>query len=372
MPAPAIPLNWKIEPIAAANLADWEKQWDVLARSLAFPTVFNLHGFALSWWQAYGNDCHAHVWRLEDEHGQTRLIAPFAAWRTAPEDWFLIGHGAADYEALLVRADDKQAVQTFQAWMRHEQPWSRLQVSHVETSQQTDWLPTIDRQARRWGNALRLALSAYPLGYRLQEEQHPYFTCADFKELAQKTLSRDYRKHENWFSKRGALRFESLRTQDTINAAVEALFALHIKKWESKQAPSGLTQEAERTFLRALVHNLSTQSALRLDLLYWNEAIVAAHFGFEWENRLYWYVTTYDPDVASHSPGKLLLANVIRQAENDRLTEVDLLRGQEAYKFQYASHVRKTTRITFYRSRLALLRGWLAQQRPALTPREST
>jgi CelD/BcsL family acetyltransferase involved in cellulose biosynthesis len=352
--------DWKFKPIAAADLGKWAKQWDALAGALAFPTVFNLHAFALSWWETHGEQCHSHFWELQDEQGQTRLIAPLAAWKHAPDDWFCLGHGVADYEALLVRAGDSQASDIFQNWIQKNRGWKRIELSHVEISQPTDWLPVVDRQRRRATNALRLLTGAYPLGYRLYEEQHPYFTNADFRKLSARTMSRDYRKHENWFTKRGTLRFETVRDRAEMEKNADTIFDLHVKKWSQKGGGSGLSSARDRAFLRGLMRNLGT--TVRLDILFWNDTAVAAHFGFEWENRLYWYITTYDPDVASHSPGKLLLANVIRNAEADGLTEVDLLRGQEAYKFQYATHVRKTARVTFYRSRTAVLRRWIAQQ----------
>jgi len=64
---------------------------------------------------------------------------------------------------------------------------------------------------------------------------------------------------------------------------------------------------------------------------------VAAQVGFIEGRSLLYYLPAYDAAFRQHSPGHLLLLNLLRAAQSMRLETIDLLRGQEPYKFKWTS-----------------------------------
>jgi CelD/BcsL family acetyltransferase involved in cellulose biosynthesis len=56
--------------------------------------------------------------------------------------------------------------------------------------------------------------------------------------------------------------------------------------------------------------------------------------------RLGYWVPAYDPSFASYSPGRLLLHAVLAHTQKAGFRELDLLLGDEDYKWHYASHSR--------------------------------
>ena len=85
-------------------------------------------------------------------------------------------------------------------------------------------------------------------------------------------------------------------------------------------------------------------------------------------NRLLAFFATYDPVVARASPGIMLMTHYIRWALDNGITEIDFLRGEEIYKFEFANTV--VTLDVFLAGRtivggsiVAAYRLWVAAQR---------
>jgi len=62
---------------------------------------------------------------------------------------------------------------------------------------------------------------------------------------------------------------------------------------------------------------------------------VAAQVGFIEGKSLLYYLPAYDAAFRQHSPGHLLLLSLLRAAQSMGLETIDLLRGQESYKFKW-------------------------------------
>ncbi len=93
---------------------------------------------------------------------------------------------------------------------------------------------------------------------------------------------------------------------------------------------------------------------MHLDGLWWGNDLIAAHVGFRWARREYYYKPCYDPAI-ERSPGKLLLGFLLARAAADPgVDEFDFLNGLEAYKVQQASDIRETRAIDIYRTGIAL------------------
>jgi CelD/BcsL family acetyltransferase involved in cellulose biosynthesis len=67
---------------------------------------------------------------------------------------------------------------------------------------------------------------------------------------------------------------------------------------------------------------------------------IAAQVGFIEAGALLYYLPAYDTAFRQHSPGHLLLLCLLREAQSLGLATIDLLRGQEPYKFKWTSKQR--------------------------------
>lgn len=78
----------------------------------------------------------------------------------------------------------------------------------------------------------------------------------------------------------------------------------------------------------------------RLSTLYAGDTIVAAHFGMRSDTAWHWWFPTYDAAQSRYTPGLALLLNCARHAAAEGLTEIDLGRGNERYKMEFANGAR--------------------------------
>ena len=124
------------------------------------------------------------------------------------------------------------------------------------------------------------------------------------------------------------------RLVDAGRAGLGTLAAMH----RAAPGPKGgfLTAEMESFFA-----DLLDLEGARLELLVpvGGEAVAAA-FGFQDDRAYYLYNSAYDPAAAASSPGVILVDLLVRRCLAGGLARLDLLKGDEVYKFRLGARPR--------------------------------
>jgi hypothetical protein len=131
----------------------------------------------------------------------------------------------------------------------------------------------------------------------------------------------------------GPLRF---RWDDDRPATLEAVLAWKSAQYVRSSVPDCFAVPQNVAMFR----ELRGRGLVVLSSLSAGERVVAAHLGALWRGRLSWWVPAYDRELMSLSPGRLLLEDLLRESHARGLAEFDFLLGDEAYKYQYATHLR--------------------------------
>ncbi len=118
----------------------------------------------------------------------------------------------------------------------------------------------------------------------------------------------------------------------TVEEFLDALFALHRE--------GGLLGEGMRAFHGEVAHGLLARDWLRLHGLRAGGRLVAVLYGILFRRRLCVYLTGFADEVAAASPGTVLLARALDDAEAEGAAEFDLLRGREPYKYRWGASER--------------------------------
>lgn len=129
------------------------------------------------------------------------------------------------------------------------------------------------------------------------------------------------------------------RTNDEgvgLEAAIEAFIQLHGQRWRLAGQAGNFTNAGFATFIRCFSRVALRRGWLRLHRLCDGDRTRAAMLVFHRGRRAYYYQSGWDPAIAELSPGSLCLARAIRTAIDERLTVLDLLRGDESYKRHWA------------------------------------
>ncbi len=111
--------------------------------------------------------------------------------------------------------------------------------------------------------------------------------------------------------------------------------------WKSKQYRA--TGEAD-AFANAqhvkLFETLAAQKRLQVSTMRLGDQLLAVHIGFVSQGRFSSWVAAYDSDYHCYAPGRQLLHYLLQESFELGHQEFDFLRGNEAYKWKYATHTR--------------------------------
>jgi CelD/BcsL family acetyltransferase involved in cellulose biosynthesis len=347
--------NWTVET-SLERLLELKPVWKRLHEQSSFPTVFGLHEFHCAWFLQHQEDWELRTVIGKDETDTVRFIGPFVTRKTSKQQWRFGLPEHCDYDALLYRADDPRAVAEFRDWMvGYEESISISLQSLVLDPGASQAVSLVDRGKNRLINACRLLLSARPIFYRITNSNHPYLSDANVSVFRHALEDKRHVKNISWFEKKQPIRFDIYSTAETVNALLPRFFEFHLAQWGAS-APEVFTRDSRNlNFFRQLCSMEVDDFPVRLHVLSWGDVWLAAHLGFEWRSRLYWYLPSHNAQFASRAPGKLLLAYLLRACARKGGVEFDFLRGNEPYKLEATNTIRKSDRLDIFSTRWALI-----------------
>ncbi len=111
--------------------------------------------------------------------------------------------------------------------------------------------------------------------------------------------------------------------------------------WKSKQyRATGEVDAFANSQHVALFEALATQKQLQISTMRLGGRLLAVYLGFIFEGRFCAWVAAYDSDYHCYAPGRQLLHYLLQESFERGHQEFDFLRGNEAYKWKYATHTR--------------------------------
>jgi CelD/BcsL family acetyltransferase involved in cellulose biosynthesis len=122
---------------------------------------------------------------------------------------------------------------------------------------------------------------------------------------------------------------------DSYEPVLEAIIAQKSAWMASKGLGLLLGHPQGPQFLRKCAAALAARGTLHLSAFRSSKGWAACHLGFYQDGILYGYMLTYDFAWAAYSPGTTMRDALIMWACDHGARRVDVLRGAEAYKFQY-------------------------------------
>jgi CelD/BcsL family acetyltransferase involved in cellulose biosynthesis len=100
-----------------------------------------------------------------------------------------------------------------------------------------------------------------------------------------------------------------------------------------------LAERRNTDLLRTIFATRTEGFAGILSVLRVGDRIAAAHFGMRSRDTLHYWFPAYETALGKHSPGEILLAELIRSAAASGLVHLDLGKGDDQYKDRFCTHV---------------------------------
>jgi len=154
-----------------------------------------------------------------------------------------------------------------------------------------------------------------------------------------------WKRRLRWLEKRPGFSIEVHSEPDAVVRNLDALFALHHKRWAVEGGSDGIYSPAHEAFHRLSARGLAERGWARLYLLHVEGAPRAALYGWRHGKRYSFYQSGYDPEWHQRSIGTVLLGEVVRRCFADGTDEFDFLHGTESYKLRWANGWRETVRL---------------------------
>lgn len=303
-----------------------ELPWTALAS--ASDNLFSSWEWAKVWWRHFGSDRALSLTCVENGAGQPLALLPLQSERRKGLTLTrFIGHGVADQLGPVCRPADTEVA-----------------LESLRSAAESDILIAERLPAERAWRTLR--------GHVLRDEAMPTINIAQARDwesyLSSRSvkLRRDVRRRGRRLRRLG-VGFRLAGDPGRLARDMDALIALHAKRWDSRsQAFGGPREQFHREFAALALD----RGWLRLWLAEADGAPVAAIYGLRFGDVEYGYQLGRDPGWERDGVGAGVHEHAIQQAFADGMREFRLLRGDEEYKLRYATEVRRVLTIAIPRS----------------------
>jgi CelD/BcsL family acetyltransferase involved in cellulose biosynthesis len=188
----------------------------------------------------------------------------------------------------------------------------------------------------------------------------PYVrTVGNWDDYFREGVSRELRDSFSWkiprLLRRGPIELY-WTSNNNVKKHLAALFELRDRRQAARCQPNMFAEKTYQEFYISLAAQFQMRH-LDCTLLTVGGVPAAAHFGFRYNGKLYWCTPGFNPTMKAYSPGAILLKRMLQQCFADpAISDFDFLRGNEQYKYDWATGERYTQRITI-RSPYTLVRA---------------
>jgi CelD/BcsL family acetyltransferase involved in cellulose biosynthesis len=309
-----------------ARLREIQPEWTGLVERDPGSTPFQLPSWLLTWWEHFGSGT-LHVPAFWQE---ARLVAIVPCFRHTWENrqqLTLIGSGISDYLDPPIEAEFSADV------------LAALQ-THLDESCGWEICVWQDLSAATPLQKLR--------GARVHADMQCSETCltGDFEQFwhgRSKDLRRNLRRYSQRAREMGAVEFEA--TDEVTPEMLNSLIRLHTARWREQGESGMIAANRSEGFLRAAAAEMAAQDRLRFFALRFRNEVAAVIMSFRYRNKIYAYMSAFDPDYESLGFGRTLLYEALRHAFDEGYDAWNFLRGDEPYKSSWGAEPIERCRV---------------------------
>lgn len=141
---------------------------------------------------------------------------------------------------------------------------------------------------------------------------------------------------------------ESVDTSKEITSAVERLINLHQNRWNQLGFPGVFHDRRFTGFFKEIVRTACSKNWLWFKQARDQSGVCALRMILKYNGRYYDYISGFDNDCPSskYRPGIGLLLNLVENAIGEKVDRIELLRGEEGYKYDFTTDNFKNWRLS--------------------------
>jgi CelD/BcsL family acetyltransferase involved in cellulose biosynthesis len=139
-------------------------------------------------------------------------------------------------------------------------------------------------------------------------------------------------------AEKGEVQFQSLEKPEDISPWITKAMQLEKVSWKGEEGVGIFKRATHRAFYHLLMENLAARGRLRLSILTLNDELAAYEIGILGTDNYCMHATAFDPALASFSPGRLLMLDVLEKCIGEKRRIYDFLQNEQEFKRQMSTH----------------------------------
>ena len=307
--------------------------WNALVARGGTDAIFLTWEWQKAWWDSF--ERRGLLLLGAERDGELVAIAPFFAEEGMI---YFVGSGGSDYLDFVGEIRAPEVLDGLLRCARNSVPeFIGFRFFHLP-----DRSPTAELLR---ASALRLGLVFREEGSQVAPATRLGVDSAADRALTQK---KSLLRHEAHFRRSGSLEVLHLSTAEEIEPHLDEFFQQHIGRWSATPHPSLFHDDRQQRFYRTLTQYASPAGWLRFTRVESNGGPIAFHFGFAYHGAFMWYKPTFAIELAPHSPGEVLLRQLLLRAIEERAHTFDFGLGDEPFKQRFATHTQTVRDFGLY------------------------
>jgi CelD/BcsL family acetyltransferase involved in cellulose biosynthesis len=310
----------------SARLEGLDRDWLELAGRVEGTSYFQTPDWVLAWWETIAGRPPTRIATWRAPSGRLEAVVALSRSRERLHRRLPVavpvyanagsGAGAADHCGWLVPPARASEVG---AWVSEAIGGGALLVQGADP----DWPRPALPGGARVVDAIACPRVALPLADRGAGPSHAFV----------RQLRRFTRRLE-----RERVSFEWVPPTRVDERILRSLFELHARG-DARRGGSTFSIE-QLAFHRRLVERSGPARGPAAVVAQRDEAIVGVLYGFWWQGTFAAYQSGWDPGLARHSMGSVLVLHALERAAGEGAHTFDFLRGREPYKYRFGAHDR--------------------------------
>lgn len=331
-------------------------EWNKVLRKSKDDNIFLTWEYLSTYWKHFGKEKKLRILCIEDKD-EIIAIAPLRQVRyglAGPVKYYVIeplgcrglNPEGADYIGLILAKQEIVCLKLFLDYLVKHDSWDFIYLMDIpETSTTAGSLSSLfETTSLRFGIERGASCPYFPVPNSIDT----FLKGLDTK--FRKNLRRSMRNLQNAF---GRVEFKKYDEIGSVEETMRIFFKLHQKRCVSKGLPGVFATQEICNFYTDVARQFADNGWLALYFLTLNDEPIAAQYSFEYGHKMYYALGGFDPYYSNYSVGNLLCLKMIEKCIERGLEEYDLLKGNEAYKFNWTTKYRTNVGIRFVNQKIA-------------------
>lgn len=309
--------------------------WNKVLHSSDQDCPFLTHEWISSWWECFSGDSSLKVLLFKEEEENPLGFAPLMIQDNIL--CFIASEEVSDYCDFVFMKGYKEEFYERLFCYFETMPSNIEKIELMNVPSSSSALEYLPRLASTYGfSCSKEEIEVAPV-LELPSSYEDYLENLSKKKRHE--LRRKLRRMESL----DGIRVEKITDSQELRSYLDEFIALHKQRSPHK---AKFWEKAKMTaFFHEMAYRFSIQEWIELNVLFYEDRVLAALFNFSYSDRIYFYNVAFDRDFAWYSPGIFLFDHCIQEAISTGQKSADFLRGREEYKYYFGARDSKIFRL---------------------------